>query len=338
LLRLLRYSPHTALLADGFYAALPALSHVAVVLFLCLYLWGVLGVQMFGFGGRSGGDVEESPGLGYAASSFTNWGQAAVVLLRISLGGSWSGLMHDCSAIAGGGLSPLFFLSFVFCVRLVLLALTSTALVDGMRVAERVRESFLPCKPRDLAAYKAAWGWYDTTGTGYIPTSRLPGLIGALSAPLGVRPRHSGEDQYSAGGIDIALAKAVAAIPNFGIRELTLEDIPAAALESDLIRFSGRERESFVQFHDVLEALTRAAQGKRGPARVIEGQRLVLRGDSMRRLIWCLDILASPSSPCLGACVDRWKYRSNSQPAALSMGEQVRILELDAAASLYDQS
>jgi len=208
LIRLLRSSPYMSLLGQGLVTALPALGHVTLMLILSLYIWGVLGVQLFGEI-KYEDNMDVLLGLS-KEQNFSDFPHSLHTLTRIAFGGAWAQLMKDCATGDGvdgntRGFSYVFFLSYVGSVRLALIGIASTAVIEGMRSAEKLEEVAEPSKPQHFAAFRRSWAWFDTSGTGYLPSSRLPGLIGALSAPLGVRPI-SGKAQYMY-GIDIAVAK-----------------------------------------------------------------------------------------------------------------------------------
>jgi len=280
-------------------------------------------------------------------ANFSNFVMSALTLIRIVVGGDWCHIMYDCMAHTSHA-APLYFMVFMVGLRLPLLSLLSVAIVDGMCCAVQEEKALDPATGSDLRQFMFVWSWYDPSASGLVPVSRLPGIVGTLPPPFGVRPNRA-EEQY-ADGIDVTIAKALVALPGMRIKVIGLDELepPAAA---EVVRYNHHANEQLVRFHDLLEALCWHAAGN-DPIEYNEDVALVLHGRTMRALRKTVSTWGWPEAHRV---VTNWREKIKMEalrdqvdkavasghldlPSSVSPVEQLAMLEDDAATAMADAS
>ncbi|KXZ52367.1 hypothetical protein GPECTOR_9g411 [Gonium pectorale] len=241
-LRLIRSAAGLQKLMRTLIASLPALANVGSVLLLFLFIYAVIGINLFG-GIKRGEYLSD-----YA--NFDSFGSAMLLLFRMVTGESWDGIMMDCmitkdcvllkadatspstgAALAAGSyfdpgdpalwgvpqelLDPqcavstwaavVYFPSFVLLCTLILLQLVIAVLLDNLTRASEAAE--LPVTNAALESFVEAWSEVDGAATGYIHASRLVGVVVGTQPPLGMRGVRNarGEAQRRLFQLDIPL-------------------------------------------------------------------------------------------------------------------------------------
>lgn len=202
--------------------SLPALINVGSVMLLFFFIFGVVGMNLFG--GMKRGEYLTRH------ANFDTFPNALLLLLRMLTGESWDGIMQDCMVmdacvlvksdtttpatgqpLAGGSywnpgadelkgvpkalidnqcaLTPfaavIFFLAFVLICAFILLNLVIAIILENMMASE-VDEG-LPVSRSWIAQFVEAWSEADSTASGFIPTSHLPNLVQEIDPPMGTK-------------------------------------------------------------------------------------------------------------------------------------------------------
>lgn len=92
-IRLLELSSGMRMLIRTFFYSLPAIANVSSVVTLFLFVYAVLGVQLFGT--VQAGDALEGEGTTHA--HFGNFNTALSLVFRMTTGEDWQAIMHDCA-------------------------------------------------------------------------------------------------------------------------------------------------------------------------------------------------------------------------------------------------
>ena len=96
LLRLMEGSIHKALF-DTIIGTLPAVFNISALLFLMMYIYAIMGMQLFA-------KVQFYKSYdGHA--NFRSFGSSLLSLLRFATGESWNGLMYDAATATSGCVS-----------------------------------------------------------------------------------------------------------------------------------------------------------------------------------------------------------------------------------------
>ena len=85
--RLIRRAKSLKMIFDTFIYTIPSLTNVGVILLLLIYIYAILGVNMFA-------TVKLQDELNEYAN-FQSFGTAFLVLMRVSTGEAWNSIMHD---------------------------------------------------------------------------------------------------------------------------------------------------------------------------------------------------------------------------------------------------
>lgn len=194
--------------------SLPALINVGSVLFLFFFIFGVMGMNLFG-------RIKMQENVTRHAN-FNDFPNSMLVLFRMATGESWNGIMHDCmiekgcmevltGTNAGNWFDPkapeldgltedtdfinrcspskegtvIFFIVFVLLCAFVMLNLVIAVILDNFESFNQ--SDSLPVSESDLSEFAHEWGRLDMFSTYYIKVSQLPKLLKAVNAPLGFK-------------------------------------------------------------------------------------------------------------------------------------------------------
>ena len=169
--------------------ALPALANLAALFSLVLFMYAVLGVNMFTF-------VRQGEAL-TKYSSFETFGGACLLLFQCLTGDGWSAIMDDCMINEERGCDPEaspsdcgtplalpYFISFTIIGTFAYLNIVIAVILDHFSTLGSENPDLVSAT--DIADFSETWQLYDPGATGKIATSQLPALVQELKAPLGL--------------------------------------------------------------------------------------------------------------------------------------------------------
>jgi len=183
----------------------PAIVNVAGILALVMFIYAVLGMQIFTF-------VMQNDGINNNAN-FETFGGAVLVLFQVLTGDSWSSVMNGlmvgpeegCDPNPSDGtptncgsmLSIPFFVSFILIGSFIFLNLVVAIVLDSFSQATRLREETR--RRRDAKAHELVgvfhlddftkyWSEFDSNGDNHIRSDRFPYVIAQLAMPFGTAP------------------------------------------------------------------------------------------------------------------------------------------------------
>ena len=169
--------------------AFPALINVGTLLGLVIFIYAVLGMNLFTYVAH-GGDLNEH-------RNFETFGSACLLLFQCLTGDGWSAIMDDCmidqergcdpNALPSDCGSPLalpFFISYTVIGSFVFLNLVVAVILDNFTALGNTNPDLVSAA--DIADFKDTWTHYDPEADGKIWATDLPSLILELPAPLGI--------------------------------------------------------------------------------------------------------------------------------------------------------
>ena len=206
LFRLIKSVKQLRTLFNTMVVSLPSIANIGTLLFLLLFIYAVVGVQLFSF-------IPENEDLSEQAS-FRSFSSALLLLLRFSTGENWNGFMRsiipsndncdpnpvfnptypwclqgedypDCTPINGCGAGfagYLYFYSFTLLISFVVLNLFVGVVLEAF---ERSNEGDI-LSPDDLDEFTNIWAEFDPNATWHIKAIDMKYLLGKLKPPLGL--------------------------------------------------------------------------------------------------------------------------------------------------------
>ena len=244
LLKLIKVAPGIKRLLSTVVASAPALANVGVLVLLVLYIYAVLGIELFGHVAH-GEFINDD-------ANFETFGAAMLTMVRCITGESYNGIMHDamvtearqpgrCSAAEGTCGDPLaaiaFFISFVVIGSYVMLNVFVAVVIDAF--ADDQAQEQAPWSQVHVDDFVDVWQRFDPDGNHLVPTKDLTRLLRSLGPPVGFRTA------------DDAVGKS----PNLLVG--------AAEVMGRLRELKVQDRAGQVAFHDLLEACGKWAMIKR---------------------------------------------------------------------------
>ncbi|KAG2529910.1 hypothetical protein BBO99_00000965 [Phytophthora kernoviae] len=203
ILRLVKASKSIRQILLTLYIALPGLSNITSILFLMLFIYSTMGVQLFA-------KIALNDNIDSHAN-FRDFGKAFLLLLRSATGEAWDTCMHDLASSTPGcvddppynpmmcgfndfdGCIPLngcgspiafaFFCSFTLLVTYVMLNLTIAVILEGFSLSHEDEE---PLFDQDLLEeFQVKWADIDPKATGFVKVDMILQLVNTLKPPLG---------------------------------------------------------------------------------------------------------------------------------------------------------
>jgi hypothetical protein len=191
ILRLLRsFKELRSLLVTMIYS-FPSLLNVSCLLTLVVFMYAVLGVDLFCFVAHQ--DLID------AGRNFETLGNAALLLFQCLTGDAWSGLMVEamvseelglCTEAAGDcgiWLAIPYFISFQMIGSFVLLNLVVAVILENFTNVNGANPDLVTAL--DLDRFREAWGRFDPDADFYIRVEELPQLVLAVTPPMGLAGR-----------------------------------------------------------------------------------------------------------------------------------------------------
>ena len=189
ILALVRRAKDVRILLETLWYSIPSLANIGAFMFLLLFIFAVLGVQLFSLIPQDG--VGLTPHM-----NFENFGTAFLFLIQLTTLDNWGGTMLSLSDTSACGISPqgdktcgspyvaFYFFPFIMFSGYVTVNLFIATILDTFETTMEIDKSAL--KMNDLKKFADAWSIFDPDATMIIPTNRFPHLLAALKPPLGI--------------------------------------------------------------------------------------------------------------------------------------------------------
>lgn len=160
ILRLMRSFKQLRRLIFTLIFALPSMANIAILLSLCVYIYSVLGMFLFGQVIRGDALTEQY--------NFENFGNSLITVFRLSSGAGWNDLMRDCSAtpeLSGCSyelnncgqpvVSRFYYLSLCIIINFVMLNLFIAVILENFEYTTQQERSKI--KDEDLEKFVNTW-------------------------------------------------------------------------------------------------------------------------------------------------------------------------------------
>jgi voltage-dependent calcium channel L type alpha-1D len=202
IIRLVKASKGIQHILTTLYLALPGLANVSSILFLLLFIYTTLGVQMFAKVGLSD-NIDTH-------ANFQSFGTGFLFMVRAATGESWNDCMHDfvaspegcvddpeydptmcgfnnsadCIPLNGCGnpVAYLFFCSFTLLGTYVMLNVTVAVILDSFSVSNEDEEPLF--EPELVSEFQTKWAQVDPKARGFISVAKLRAVFSILEPPL----------------------------------------------------------------------------------------------------------------------------------------------------------
>jgi len=190
--RLVQTNKNLATLFQTLIMSLPAIGNVASVTLLALFVYAVMGMNLFA-------KVKLGDNLG-PHSNFRSFFGSLMLLFRMSTGESYNGVMHDCrieepacsNAIGDcgqPGIAEFYFLTFFVVSAMLMLNILVAIILDNYGDQEEQEQHFEKVGPEDMQVFKQVWAEKDPLARGSIDSNDLEWIIMHLPEPLGLAMR-----------------------------------------------------------------------------------------------------------------------------------------------------
>ena len=172
--------------------SVPALFNVGCLLGLVMFMYAVLGLNVFTY-------VQHSGAIS-ADRNFESFGNAMLLLFQCLTGDGWSEIMDDSMITEERGCDPHpadgspsdcgsklalpYFMSFTVIGTFVMLNLVVAVILENFTSLGSVNPNLV--SPDDIQDFKALWATFDPDANGLIPAKFLPALVKQLKPPIGI--------------------------------------------------------------------------------------------------------------------------------------------------------
>ena len=188
ILRILKGAKQLRTLVVTLLLSFPALINVAGLLLVAVFIYAVLGLNLFAF--LPAGDLIS------AQQNFETLPNAALLLFQVLTGDAWSAMMADAMVDEGSGLCSteegncgssaaiIYFVSFLMLSTFVLLNLVVAVILENFSALGQHDPNLVTAA--DVEEFKEAWAAFDPDADNFMLASDLPDLVLRLTPPLGL--------------------------------------------------------------------------------------------------------------------------------------------------------
>ena len=207
IVRLINTAKALRVLFNTLILTLPSLGNVASLLLLLLFIYAVMGLQLFAL--VKFGEVHT------ADANFRTWPDGMLTLISASTGENWNGLMADLAVESECNPDPRwddetptgcgtpaavpFFYTYELLVSFVALQIFVAVILEGF--ADVTSDEDARLDKQQLERFSVVWTQLDPHATMFITTERLVLFLRLLPAPLGFGDGHEAKEEEVVGCI-----------------------------------------------------------------------------------------------------------------------------------------
>ena len=191
LFRLVKTSRRLRTIFTTLYLSLPSLANVGALLLLLFFMYAIAGMTLFA-------EVPHGTFITKHAN-FEDFINSMLLLLRMSTGESWNGIMHDCAGTVHKSIVFFYFTSFMLLGQFMMLNLFVAVILENFEREMEAEADDNEIKPEQLDAFAALWAKLvvkqpATPGTtkdaAWLPAEKLAEILLSLPPPLGLHTQH----------------------------------------------------------------------------------------------------------------------------------------------------
>eukprot|EP00050_Salpingoeca_kvevrii_P002109 m.186932 g.186932 ORF g.186932 m.186932 type:complete len:1593 (-) comp10537_c4_seq1:430-5208(-) len=173
--------------------SLPALLNVGTLLLLIVFIYAVIGMNLFGNVIRNGALNE--------FHNFDDFGNSLLMLFRLATAAGWNDVLDAClvqapdcdpdfeGLVNGNCGSPaaarVYFSTYVMLTFLIIVNMYVAVILENLHEASRDEDETV-LSERHITEFYEIWREYDPQATQFISLDQLPELVARLPAPLGI--------------------------------------------------------------------------------------------------------------------------------------------------------
>lgn len=191
ILALVRKARDIRVLLETLWYSIPSLANIGAFMFLIIFIFTVLGVQIWGQ------VLQDGEGLTRHAN-FEDFGTAFLFLIQVTTLDNWGVTMTSLTITencgpetnpegidrCGSAMAPFYFIPFILLSSYVIVNLFCAIILDNFSTTMELDKSNL--KVSDLKKFADAWAVFDPDATMLTKTRNFPNLLSALKPPLGI--------------------------------------------------------------------------------------------------------------------------------------------------------
>ncbi|GMH51784.1 hypothetical protein TrLO_g993 [Triparma laevis f. longispina] len=181
MVRLIKHNKPLLNLFVALFTSLPSLANVGSILMLCLYVFAVMGMNLFADVTPANYDDLE---FITDRNNFSTFAYSMLTLFRTATGESWNGLMHDLEA-KGHAVALPYFMSFVVIGTFIMLNLFIAVILENF--AEAQNEDDFHLNNDHIEQFGKLWRELDTEKDYFMEGYKLVDLLYRLDPPLGLK-------------------------------------------------------------------------------------------------------------------------------------------------------
>jgi len=295
----------------------PSLINVGSLLALVIFMYSVLGVNLFAF-------LEQQENIN-GERNFESLGNAALLLFQTLTGDAWSGLMADAMLTADTGLcNPAatpgqpsncgswgaipYFISFQIIGSFVFLNLVVAVILENFSSLGSLNPDLVA--PADVEAFKEAWADFDPDADNYIPATDLPLLVLSLPPPMGVKGVSGERD-----AVKLCLQLKVSQVEG----KVAFQEVLNALCRHTFFSSGNRDTKEFDKFDTPAPPkpppLPPAPPNAPPASQIAEAERFALSMPSVRR-VFALNVIAKHPG------ISKWKAKIEERKFAQALGRE----------------
>ena len=196
ILRVLKFAKGVQTLLLTLIYSAPSLINIASLLFLVMFIFAVIGMQLFG-------NVIENGALD-EMFNFKDFGGSMLILFRLLTSAGWNDVLESCmvqppdcdpnwEGLDGGNCgdptgAQVYFGIFTLVSFLILVNMYIAVILDNLAMQQAKRG--LTLSDSDFEAFYEHWKRFDPTATQFISQADLLSFVAVLEAPLGIPDAH----------------------------------------------------------------------------------------------------------------------------------------------------
>ncbi|XP_074630746.1 sodium channel protein 1 brain-like isoform X1 [Acropora palmata] len=170
--------------------SLPGLVNIAMLLFLIIFIYAIIGMSSFGYVKKTNGITD--------VVNFETFGNSMLLLFRVGTAAGWNTILDplmvtppDCTEKPAGGvpsdcgnriLAVIFFVTYILIIFLIMINMYIAVILENFNEAQSQEE--IGVSDDDLETFIQVWEEFDPNASHFIALHQLSDFLDALEPPL----------------------------------------------------------------------------------------------------------------------------------------------------------